>query len=46
MTLLALSKCGYGSFLELSKLDTPEILDMIEYESIIADIQAYEINQK
>ena len=43
---MALSKCGYGPLSEMQLLDTPEVLDLIEYESIVADIQAYEMSQK
>ena len=39
---LALSKAGYGSYKELTELDTPELLDMLEFENISADIQHHE----
>lgn len=42
---LALSKAGYGSYSELVKLDTPELLDMLEFENISADIQHYEMEK-
>ncbi|MFU0912946.1 hypothetical protein [Kluyvera intermedia] len=42
---LALSKAGYGSYSELIKLDTPELLDMLEFENISADIQHYEMEK-
>lgn len=41
MTLMHLARQGYGSILELSQLDTPAILDLIEYENIQADVQEY-----
>lgn len=41
-TLLALVKAGYGSLCELQELDTPEYLDIIEFEMIRADIESYE----
>lgn len=41
-TLCALSKAGYGTITELKQLDTDDIMDMIEFESISADIQHYE----
>jgi hypothetical protein len=31
MTLLALSKAGYGTLAELRELDTPDFLDLIEF---------------
>ncbi|WP_167373273.1 hypothetical protein [Pantoea alhagi] len=42
---LALSKAGYGSYSELIRLDTPELLDMLEFENISADIQQYEMEK-
>jgi hypothetical protein len=41
-TYLALSKAGYGTLAELRELDTPELLDIVEFEQISADIQHYE----
>ena len=41
MTLIHLAKQGYGSLKEMHELDTPEVLDLIEYENIQADIQEY-----
>ena len=46
MTLMALCKSGYGSLSEMNQLDTKEVLDLIEYENIMADIQHYYMNQK
>jgi len=45
MTLFSLSKQGYGSILELEQLDTPEFLDLIEFEQIAGAIERYEINK-
>lgn len=41
MTLMALCKMGYGSLKEMKELDTPEVLDLIEYEHIQSDVQSY-----
>ena len=41
MTLMHLSRRGYGSILELSSLDTPAVLDLIEFENMTADIEDY-----
>ncbi|MDY0271945.1 MAG: hypothetical protein RBR37_05495 [Advenella sp.] len=40
-TYLALVKAGYGTLAELKELDTPELLDIIEFEMITADIEHY-----
>jgi len=45
MTLFSLSKQGYGSISELEQLDTPEFLDLIEFEQIAGAIERYEINK-
>ncbi|EON3359435.1 hypothetical protein ACNHFS_004475 [Yersinia enterocolitica] len=42
---LALSKAGYGSYKELTELDTSELLDMVEFENISADIQHYQMEK-
>ncbi|EPB4210664.1 hypothetical protein ACROQ8_004771, partial [Yersinia enterocolitica] len=42
---LALSKAGYGSYKELTELDTPELLDMVEFENISADIQHHQMEE-
>ena len=41
MTLMHLARQGYGSLMELRQLDTPDVLDLIEYENIQADVQEY-----
>ena len=41
MTLMHLAKQGYATLPDLWKMDTPEILDLIEYENIQADVQEY-----
>lgn len=38
LLLLSLCKAGYGSLDYLGSLDTPDLLDICEYESITADI--------
>lgn len=45
MTYLALSKAGYGTIKDLMALDTPELLDIIEFENIRCDIEAYEMDK-
>ena len=42
MTKLALVRAGYGSLEELESLDTPEYLDIVEFEMIRSDIEDYE----
>ncbi|EPB4210662.1 hypothetical protein ACROQ8_004769, partial [Yersinia enterocolitica] len=42
---LALAKAGYGSYKELSDLDTTELLDMVEFENISADIQHHQMEE-
>lgn len=42
---LALSKAGHGSYKELIELDTPELLDMVEFENISADIQHHQMEK-
>ncbi|HDL7198781.1 TPA: hypothetical protein PXM78_000568 [Yersinia enterocolitica] len=42
---LALSKAGYGSYKVLTELDTPELLDMVEFENISADIQHHQMEE-
>lgn len=42
MTLMALSKAGYGSLTELNQLSATEVLDLVEYENIVADVQYYQ----
>ena len=44
MTIMQLCKKGYGSLAELNDLDTPEFLDLVEFESIINDIEQHHID--
>src|SRR5690554_4732504 len=44
-TLLSLVKAGYGTIAEIEAMDSPQLLDIIEYESIIADIEHYKVEQ-
>lgn len=41
MTFMHLARRGYGSLREMKDLDTPELLDLIEFENISADIEEY-----
>lgn len=45
MALLMLSKRGYGSLPALMELDTPEVLDAIEFEQMANAIEAHEYNE-
>lgn len=45
MTLLSLVKAGYGSLAELEALDTSDFLDLVEFESISRDIEAYYVER-
>ena len=45
MTYLALCKAGYGTLKDLMELDTPELLDIIEFENIRCDIEFYEMEK-
>jgi hypothetical protein len=44
-TICHLARKGYGSLVELNALDTPELLDVIEYERIQQDLELYHIQQ-
>jgi len=41
MTIFFLAKKGYGTIAEIETWDTPRFLDVIEYESIIADVEKH-----
>lgn len=41
MILMQLARRGYGTLREMQQLDTPEVLDLIEFENIQADIEEY-----
>lgn len=45
MTLLSLVRHGYGTFSELSELDTPEFLDIVEFHQMSSAIERYEYEQ-
>lgn len=45
MAICYLSKQGYGTVKELMELDTPEFLDLLEYEAINQSIQNYEMER-
>lgn len=44
-TICHLARKGYGSLAELSQLDTPELLDVVEYEQIQQDLELYHLQQ-
>jgi hypothetical protein len=37
-------KKGYGTLTEIKKIDTPELMNIIEYESIMNDIETLAID--
>jgi hypothetical protein len=41
MTVFALAKAGYGTVAEIRGMDTPEFLDLVEFESISRDIETH-----
>jgi hypothetical protein len=43
MLMFFLVKQGYGSLNQMKELDTPELLDIIEYENILKDIELHQI---
>lgn len=43
---MALCKAGYGSLAELGQMDAKEILDLVEYENIVADVQYFQSQNK
>lgn len=43
MLMFFLVKQGYGSLNKMKELDTPELLDIIEYENILKDIESHQI---
>lgn len=45
MTVLMLTKRGYGTMAELLKMDTPEILDAIEFEQMANAIERHETEE-
>jgi hypothetical protein len=40
-TVCHLARKGYGSLAELNQLDTPELMDVVEYEQIQQDLELY-----
>ena len=46
MLLFMLVGKGYGSLDELEQWDTPRLLDVLEYESIKADIESYHMRER
>jgi len=45
MSIFYLSKQGYGSIAEIQDLDTPEFLDLIEFEQISNAIEKYYMSE-
>lgn len=45
MTQLTLARKGYGTLEQIKNMDTTEFLDVVEYESIVQDIEQYHIQQ-
>lgn len=45
MTVIVLSKAGYGSLEYLKNLDTPEFLDLVEFEHITRAIDHHIANR-
>lgn len=44
--IFTLARKGYGSIAELSEMDTPEFLDLVEFERIQQDIEQYKIQER
>jgi hypothetical protein len=44
-TLFHLARRGYGSLQELERMDTPQFLDLVEFEHIQNDIELYHMQQ-
>lgn len=45
MTVIALSKAGYGTIQYLESLDTPDFLDLVEFEHISRAIENHIITR-
>jgi hypothetical protein len=45
MEMLFIVKAGYGSLKEIKELDTPDYLDIIEFERMQSDIQDHIIKE-
>ena len=45
-TVFALARKGYGTVNELAEWDTPEILDLVEFEQIQQDIERYKVQER
>jgi hypothetical protein len=44
-TLFHLARRGYGSIAELELMDTPQFLDLVEFEHIQNDIELYHVQR-
>ena len=45
MTILTLARAGFGSVRELLEMDTPAILDMVEYHQMTEALAAHEADE-
>lgn len=41
MTIFFLARKGYGTIEQIASWDSPQFLDVVEYESIISDIEKH-----
>jgi hypothetical protein len=46
LTACSLSRAGYGTLSEIEKLDTPDFLDLVEFERINRDIEKHLIDRE
>lgn len=44
-TIFHLAKRGYGSISEIEQMDTPQFLDLVEFEHIQNDIELYHMQK-
>lgn len=40
-----LARRGYGSVVEIKQMDTPQFLDLVEFEQIYSDLELYHSQQ-
>ena len=45
-TMFHLARRGYGSLAELEQMDSPQLLDLVEFEHIQNDIELYHTRRK
>lgn len=46
MSIMALAKKGYGTIADIEAMDTPQFLDLVEYEHICCDIEWHMLEHK